>query len=108
MVENMKVKATKMVRPRNDQVLIKQIEEDEYVGKVIIVENRQARQFSKGVVIAVGPGRLSVVGQKVERFPVDIEVGDKVLFMDHAGIPVMHNEAPHLLVPEREIYCNFE
>jgi chaperonin GroES len=70
------------IRPLSDKVLIKRFnEKDKSAGGIIIPESGRTKQ-DKGEVIAVGPGK--VYEDKVS--PLQVKVGDKVLFTNYAGV----------------------
>jgi chaperonin GroES len=69
------------VQPLGDRLLVKSIKEEQ-VGSVIIPEISQGRP-EKATVLAVGPGNRDP--KTGERIPLEIEVGDIVIFHRHAG-----------------------
>lgn len=73
------------LRPLEDRVLVRVNEADEQVeGGIILPESAQEKP-QEGEVLAVGPGRLSEQG---ERIPVDVKVGDTVIFAKYGGTEV--------------------
>ena len=72
------------IRPLHDRVVIKRLEEEATSAGGIIIPDTAAEKPMQGEVIAVGPGKTT--DGKVT--PVDVKVGDKVLFGKYAGTEV--------------------
>lgn len=71
-----------IIKPMYDYVLVKRRTENK-IGSVYTPETT-VKQLT-GKVIAIGPGKITTKG---ERVPIDLQVGDSVLFGIHAGIPL--------------------
>jgi chaperonin GroES len=69
------------IQPLGDRLLVKAIVEEETVGGIVIPQMAQGRP-ERAEVLAVGPGRRNDQGELV---PVEISVGDVVIFIRHAG-----------------------
>ena len=70
-------------RPLHDRVLVKRVEEEQKTKGGIIIPDTAKEKPMQGEVIAVGPGRY----EKGERIPVDVKVGDKVIYGKYSGTP---------------------
>lgn len=68
-----------MLRPLNDLIVIKPDKPDEIsVGGIVLPNQTQKNQrINRGTIIVTGPGKL---GKNGERMPMDVKVGDKVLY----------------------------
>src|SRR5204862_7062440 len=73
------------LRPLNDRVIIKRLEEERNTASGIVIPDTAAEKPDQGEVMAVGPGKKNEDG-KVS--PVDVKVGDKVLFGKYSGTTV--------------------
>ncbi len=94
------------IRPLNDRVLIKRMEEEEQKSKGgIIIPDTAKEKPQKGKVIAVGKGKLLENG---ERVPLDVKEGDKVLFGKYAGNEIKIDGEEYLIMREDEILCVIE
>ncbi|MBI1750244.1 MAG: co-chaperone GroES [Acidobacteria bacterium] len=91
----MAVKAT----PLHDRVLLKRIEEKESVKGGIIIPDTAKEKPQEGEVIAVGAGKL----EKGQRIPLDVEVGDRVLFGKYSGTEIKLDDEEYLILREEEI-----
>jgi chaperonin GroES len=88
------------LRPLHDRIIIKRIEEEEQVRGGIIIPDTAKEKPQQGEVIAVGQGRLLENGNRV---PLDVKVGDVVLFGKYAGSEVKLDDEDYLILREDEI-----
>jgi len=89
------------IRPLQDRVVVKRKEEETKTAGGIVLPGSAAEKPSQGVVIAVGPGRYQEDG-KVR--PVDLKVGDKVIFGKYASNTIKVDDEELLILAEGEIY----
>jgi chaperonin GroES len=87
------------VTPLHDRVLVKRLEERESVKGGIIIPDSAKEKPSEGEVIAVGAGRR----EKGERVPLDVKVGDRVLFGKYSGSEVKYEGEEYLIMKEEDI-----
>jgi len=90
--------ATK-IRPLADRVVVKIVKEEKSSGGILLPENAQEKPQT-GEVIAVGPGKTLDNGTKQ---PVDVTVGEKVLFAKYSGTEVKLDGETYLLLAEKDI-----
>ncbi len=93
------------IRPLHDRVVIKRMEEEQKTAGGIIIPDTAAEKPSKGEVVAVGNGKILDNG---EVRPLDVKVGDKVLFGQYAGSTVKVDGEEYLVMREDEIIAVFE
>ena len=87
-------------RPLHDRVVVKRIEpEDKTAGGIIIPDTAKERP-SQGEVIAVGPGGRDEAGKLI---PIDLKVGDRVLFGKWSGTEVKIDVQELLIMKESDI-----
>ncbi len=87
-------------RPLHDRVLIKRVKEEEKTrGGIIIPETAQEKP-QEGEVVAVGPGARDEDG---ERIPLDVKVGDRILFGKWSGTEVKIDGEELLIMKESDI-----
>ncbi len=95
------------IRPLADRVVVKRLEEDEVkTPSGIIIPDTAKEKPQKGEVVAVGPGRLDEKGEK--RIPLEVKVGDKVLFSKYAGSEVKIEGEEYLIMREDDILAVIE
>ena len=91
------------VRPLHDRVLIKRIEEQETVKGGIIIPDTAKEKPQEGAVMAVGAGRT----EKGRRIPLDVKVGDRILFGKYTGSEIKIDDQEYLILREEEILAKF-
>jgi chaperonin GroES len=88
------------VRPLNDRLLIRRIEEKETVKGGIIIPDTAKEKPQEGEVIAVGNGKILENGTKI---PMDVKAGDKVLFGKYSGTDIKIDGQEYLILREDEV-----
>ena len=88
------------IRPLQDRVLVKRLEETTKTAGGIIIPDTDKEKPSEGIVEAVGPGMINPEGKLI---PMNVKVGDKVLFGKWSGSEVKVNGEERLLIKEAEI-----
>jgi chaperonin GroES len=88
------------IRPLQDRILAKRIEEQEEQRGGIIIPDTAKEKPQEGKVIAVGNGKVLETGQRV---PLDIKAGDRVLFGKYAGSEVKLEGEEFLILREDDI-----
>ena len=86
------------LRPLHDRVIIKRLEEERKTASGIVIPDTAAEKPDQGEVLAIGPGKRNDDGKLT---PVDLKVGDKVLFGKYSGTTVKV-EGDELLVMREE------
>lgn len=88
------------IRPLQDRVIIKRIEEGEQIRGGIIIPDSAREKPQEGEVIAVGAGKKLDSG---ERVALDVKEGDRVLFGKYAGTEVKLDDEDYLIMREDDI-----
>jgi chaperonin GroES len=88
------------VKPLYDRILVKRIEEKEQKKGGIIIPDTAKEKPMEGKVIAVGSGHVEKDGS---RRPLEVKVGDRVLFGKYAGQEVKIDDEEHVILKEDEI-----
>ena len=90
------------VRPLHDRLLVKRIEEKETAKGGIIIPDTAKEKPQEGVVVAVGQGKRN---EKGERVPLDVKVGDRILWSKYSGtdLPIKIDDEDYLIVREEEV-----
>jgi len=87
------------VQPLYDRVLLKRVELKEQKKGGIIIPDTAKEKPMEGKVIAVGSGRI----EKGERVPLEVKVGDTVLFGKYAGTEIKIDDNEHVILREDEV-----
>ena len=88
------------IRPLNDRILIKRVEEEETTKGGIIIPDSAKEKPAEGVVVAVGNGKLN---DKGDRVALEVKAGDRVLFSKYGGTDVKLDGEDHLIMREDDI-----
>ncbi len=88
------------IRPLQDRILVKRIEEEEKTKGGIIIPDTAKEKPQEGKVIAVGKGKVDDEG-KVH--PLDVKKGDRVLFSKYSGTEVNIEGDEHLIIREDDV-----
>ena len=88
------------VKPLHDRILVQRIEEKEQKRGSIIIPDTAKEKPIEGKVIAVGTGRLEKDGKRI---PLEVKVGDRVLFGKYAGTEIKIDDNDHVILREDEV-----
>jgi chaperonin GroES len=88
------------VKPLNDRVLVKRIEEVQVTKGGIVIPDTAKEKPIEGKVIAVGPGKMSDAGN---RMALQVKEGDRVLFGKYAGSEIKMEDEEYLMMREEDI-----
>ncbi len=90
------------LRPLHDRVIIKRLDNERTTASGIVIPDSAAEKPDQGEVLAVGPGKKTEEGKLI---PMDLKVGDKVLFGKYAGQSVKVDGDEVLVIREEEIFA---
>lgn len=87
------------LRPLHDRVVVRRVKEEEKSKGGIIIPDTAKEKPQQGTIVAVGPGRF----EKEARVPMDVKVGDKVLYGKYSGTEVTIEGEALLILRESDI-----
>ena len=87
-------------RPLHDRVVVRRIDEDQKTAGGIIIPDTAKEKPMQGEIVAVGPGARNEKGEVV---PLDVKVGDRVLFGKWSGTEVKIDGKELLIMKESDI-----
>ncbi|HMS02055.1 MAG TPA: co-chaperone GroES [Gemmatimonadaceae bacterium] len=87
------------VAPLADRVVVKPLEEAEQMRGGLYIPDTAKEKPQQGEVVAVGPGRF----EKDQRVPMDVKVGDKVLYGKYSGTEVTLDGNQYLILRESDV-----
>ncbi len=94
------------LKPLGDRIVLKVIETvEEKTASGIVLPDTAKEKPQQGEVLAVGPGRILDNG---ERIPMEVAVGDKVIYSKYAGTEVKIDGQELLIISERDILAKVE
>ena len=92
-----------MIKPLEDKVVVKPIEEVEKASASgLIITKIEKEKPTEGIVVAVGSGATFADGT---RMTIDLQVGDKVIYSKYSGTEIEHNGDNLVIMPYRDIFA---
>jgi len=88
------------IRPLHDRVIVKRIEEERKSAGGIVIPDTAAEKPDQGEIVAVGKGKKDDNGKLI---PIDVKVGDTILFGKYSGTEVKIDGEEHLLIREDDV-----
>jgi chaperonin GroES len=88
------------IRPLHDRVIVKRLEAENKSAGGIVIPDTAGEKPDQGEVIAVGPGKRTEEGKLV---PMDVKVGDRILFGKYSGTTVKVEGTEYLVMREEDI-----
>jgi chaperonin GroES len=98
--------ATKVVlKPLEDRIVVEPLEAEQVTASGLVIPDTAKEKPQEGKVIAVGPGRFDDKGARV---PVDVSVGDVVLYSKYGGTEVKYSGQDYLVLSARDVLAVIE
>lgn len=94
------------IKPLEDRILVKALDAEQTTASGLVIPDTAKEKPQEGEVLAVGPGRFDESGSK--RVPVDVKVGDKVIYSKYGGTEVKYNGQEYLLLSARDVLAVIE
>jgi chaperonin GroES len=88
------------LRPLGDRVVVKPVDREEKTKSGIVLPDTAKEKPQEGLVEAVGTGRILDNGTKV---PMELKIGDRVLYAKYAGNEFKHDETEYLIISEKDV-----
>ena len=104
MSENTKMQASP-IKPLGDRIIVRPLDQEEFgavsPSGIIIPDTAKKEKPEQGIVIAVGPGKWDEDGEK--RLPLDVKVGDRVIFSKYGYDEVKIDNKEYFIVGENSV-----
>jgi chaperonin GroES len=98
--------ATKVVlKPLEDRIVVEPLEAEQVTASGLVIPDTAKEKPQEGKVLAVGPGRFDDKGTRV---PVDVKVGDVVLYSKYGGTEVKYSGQEYLVLSARDVLAVIE
>ncbi len=94
------------IKPLEDRILVQTLEAEQTTASGLVIPDTAKEKPQEGTVIATGPGRFDEDGEK--RIPLDVKVGDIVIYSKYGGTEVKYNGQEYLLLSARDILAIVE
>jgi len=88
------------IKPLEDRIVIKAIEAEQTTASGLVIPDTAKEKPQEGKVVAVGPGRIDDNGNRV---PLDVAIGDKVIFSKYGGTEIKYDGDELLILSARDI-----
>lgn len=88
------------IKPLEDKVVIKSAGAEQTTASGLVIPDTAQEKPQEGEVLAVGPGRIDDNGNRV---PLDVKVGDNVIYSKYGGTEVKHGGEDYLILSARDI-----
>ena len=89
------------IKPLEDRIVVKGIEAQQTTASGLVIPDTAKEKPQEGDVVAVGPGRFNDDGD--ERVPMDISVGDRVIYSKYGGTEIKHGGEEYLILSARDV-----
>jgi chaperonin GroES len=89
------------IKPLEDRIVVKPLDAEQTTASGLVIPDTAKEKPQEGEVIAVGPGRFNDDGD--ERIPMDINVGDKVIYSKYGGTEVKYAGEEFLILSARDV-----
>ena len=89
------------LKPLDDRIVVQASEGDQTTASGLVIPDTAKEKPQEGEVVAVGPGRFNEDGD--ERVPLDIQVGDKVIYSKYGGTEVKYGGEEFLILSARDV-----
>ena len=88
------------IKPLEDRIVIKSLEAEQTTASGLVIPDTAKEKPQEGEVLAVGPGRIDDKGNRV---PVDVQVGDRVIYSKYGGTEIKHRGQEYLILSARDV-----
>lgn len=93
------------IKPLEDRIVIQQVEAEETTASGLVLPGSAQEKPQEGTVLAVGLGRIDDNGNRV---PLDVKVGDAVIYSRYGGTEVKYGEDSYIILSARDVLAIVE
>ena len=88
------------IKPLEDRIVVKSLEAEQTTASGLVIPDTAKEKPQEGEVLAIGPGRIDDKGNRV---PLDVTVGDKVIYSKYGGTEVKYAGGEYLILSARDV-----
>ena len=88
------------IKPLEDRIVVKAVEAEQTTASGLVIPDTAKEKPQEGEVLAIGPGRIDDNGNRV---PLDVSVGDKVIYSKYGGTEVKYAGEDYLILSARDV-----
>jgi chaperonin GroES len=94
------------IKPLEDRIVVKPLDAEQTTASGLVIPDTAKEKPQEGEVLAVGPGRWDDEGEN--RIPLDVKVGDVVLYSKYGGTEVKYSGEDYLILSGRDVLAVIE
>jgi chaperonin GroES len=88
------------IKPLEDRIVVKPLDAEQSPASGLVIPDTAKEKPQEGEVLAIGPGRIDDNGNRV---PLDVTVGDRVIYSKYGGTEIKHGGEEYLILSARDI-----
>ena len=88
------------IKPLEDRIVVKSVEAEQTTASGLVIPDTAKEKPQEGEVLAIGPGRIDDHGNRV---PLDVTVGDRVIYSKYGGTEIKHGGEEYLILSARDV-----
>ncbi len=88
------------IKPLEDRIVVKPLDAEQTTASGLVIPDTAKEKPQEGEVLAVGEGKYDDSGKRI---PVDVSVGDKVLYSKYGGTEVKYDNEEYLILSSRDV-----
>ena len=88
------------IKPLEDRIVVQTLEAEQTTASGLVIPDTAKEKPQEGEVVAIGPGRVDDTGNRV---PIDVAVGDKVIYSKYGGTEVKYAGEEYLILSARYV-----
>ena len=88
------------IKPLEDRIVVKAVDAEQTTASGLVIPDTAKEKPQEGEVLAIGPGRVDDNGNRV---PLDVQVGDKVIYSKYGGTEVKYGGEELLILSARDV-----
>ena len=88
------------IKPLEDRIVVKPLEAEQTTASGLVIPDTAKEKPQEGEVLSIGPGRIDDNGNRV---PLDVNVGDKVIYSKYGGTEVKYAGEEYLILSARDV-----
>ena len=92
------------IKPLEDRIVVKPLDAEQTTASGLVIPDTAKEKPQEGEVLAVGPGRF----EEGNRLPLDVKVGDTVLYSKYGGTEVKYSGEEYLILSARDVLAVIE
>jgi chaperonin GroES len=93
------------IKPLEDRIVVRPVEAEQVTASGLVIPDTAKEKPQEAEVVAVGPGRFNDDGARI---PVDVNVGDKVIFSKYGGTELKYDGQEYLVLSARDVLAIIE